>query len=107
MNRVIQYIVDLFCLPTNVRSIMATLAEINAKLVEADEATNNIAADVQGLKEKLDEAIADTAGQVDAAVTAALQAVSDGLNPVVSKLQTVAAATDDSEPVDPPVDPEV
>lgn len=84
---------------------MATLAQVNAKLDAADVSTNNIAADVAGLKAKLDAAIVDTAGQVDTAVSAALQAVSDGLDPLVGKLQGVASSTPEDAPV--PVQPQL
>jgi ABC-type transporter Mla subunit MlaD len=103
----VQWLRDLFALPTNVRRMMATLEEVQAQVASADEATNNIANDVAGLKSKLDAAIADTQGQVAQGVSDALQAVSDGLGPVVDKLQGVAASTEDeSQPENPPVEPE-
>lgn len=79
--------------------IMATLEDIQVQLAAAGEATDNIAADVQGLKDKLDAALADNQGKIDEAVAASLQEVSDGLAPVVAQLQGVAAATPEDAPV--------
>jgi hypothetical protein len=102
--RIMQYWKDLFQLPTNVRSVMATIEEVQAQVTEANEATDNIANDLSGLKGKLDQAIADTQGQVDAAVSDALQQVSDGMAPLVSKLQGVASSTPDEPNTDDGVD---
>jgi ABC-type transporter Mla subunit MlaD len=91
---------DLIALPrrvarmdTNMEAVMATLDDVKAQLAEANSATDNIADDVSRLKDKIDQAIADTQGQVDAAVSAALQEVSDELGGHVSRLQAVAAET--------------
>jgi hypothetical protein len=95
---------DLIALPrrvarmdTNMEAVMATLDDVKAQLAEANSATDNIADDVSRLKDKIDQAIADTQGQVDAAVSAALQEVSDGLGGHVSRLQAVASETPEDE----------
>lgn len=95
---------DLIALPrrvarmdTNMEAVMATLDDVKAQLAEANSATDNIADDVSRLKDKIDQAIADTQGQVDAAVSAALQEVSDELGGHVSRLQAVAAETPEDE----------
>lgn len=85
------------------RSVMATQQEIQAQLDEANNSTNNIAEDVARLKERLDQALADNSAELDAAVSSALQEVSDGLTPLVSRLQGVAAET--PEDVEPPAEP--
>lgn len=84
---------------------MATLDDVKAQQAQTAAAVGNIAGDVQGLKDKLDAAIADTQGQVDAAVSAALQEVSDGMAPIVEQAQALADATPEDSPEEPPVDP--
>lgn len=102
VNRLLQYLKDLYRLPTYVRMNMATLEEIQAQQAQTQSALSNIAGDVSGLKTKLDAAIADAQGQVDAAVAAALQQVSDGMQPIVDQAQQLADATpEDSEPSQP------
>jgi len=76
------------------REIMATLADVQAQIQQANDATNDIASDVERLKSDLDAALASAQGQVDAAVAEQLQAVSDGLSPLVSRLQDVASGTE-------------
>lgn len=112
MHGLIVWICDLFALPTRVREIMATQQEINDQLAEIGGALDNIAGDVQGLKTRLDRALESTQGQVDAAVQAELQAVSDGLAPIVQKAKELAEATPDAPEDDtdggdeqPPADP--
>lgn len=90
---------------------MATLDEVKAQQAQTASALGNIAGDVQGLKDKLDAAIANAQGQVDAAVAAALQEVSDGMAPIAEQAQALADATPDDVTEEPgggtgePVDP--
>jgi chromosome segregation ATPase len=69
--------------------IMAKLDEIKAQIAQANEATNNIAEDINLLKQKLDAAIANS----DGALQSQLQEVSDALAPLVTRLQDVAGQT--------------
>lgn len=83
-------------LPSLIRRIMATLEEVQAQVTAAGEATNNIAADVQRLKDQIDSILAGEQGRIDAAVQAALQQVSDQMTPLVTQLQGVASETPES-----------
>lgn len=100
MNGLVNYLVDLFALPTRVREIMATQQEILDKLAAVGSGLDNIAGDVSNIKQQLADALA---GQ-DAAVAAALQPVSDSLDALVTKTQALADATPDPETPLPPVD---
>ena len=73
---------------------MAKLEEIQAMIVQANESTNDIARDIRGLKDQLDQAISNTEGKVDAEVQEQLQQVSASLAPLVQRLQDVASQTE-------------
>lgn len=64
-----------------------------------NDATNNIAADVRGLKAKLDQALADQQVVADQAVQEALA----GFDTVADSLEAIAAETPDA-PVEEPVE---
>lgn len=93
MSKIGEWIDSWLDLPGLVGRIMATLEEVQAQVTAAGEATNNIAADVQRLKDQIDSILAGEQGRIDAAVQAALQQVSDGLAPLVTQLQGVAEST--------------
>lgn len=73
---------------------MAKLEEIQAMISQANESTNDIARDIRGLKDQLDQAISNTEGKVDAEVQEQLQQVSASLAPLVQRLQDVASQTE-------------
>lgn len=73
--------------------ILATKDQVLAQIADAKSATDNVAGDVSRIKAKLDGIISDNQGAIDGAVSAALQDVSDGLAPLVTQLQGVAAET--------------
>jgi ABC-type transporter Mla subunit MlaD len=72
-------------------TIMATLEDIEAQIAQANAATNDIAGDIQQLKERLDSVITNIQGQIDEQVQGKLQEVSDALTPLVNRLENVAA----------------
>lgn len=77
---------------------MATLDDVKAQQAQTAAAIGNIGGDVAGLKTKIDELLAGNQGEIDAAVAAVLQEVSDGMAPIVESAQALADATPDAEP---------
>lgn len=85
------------------RTAMATVEDQVGAITAA---TDNIAGDLTRIKEQLDAAVADTQGQVDAAVSERLQAVADGLQGPVDRLNALAAENPEPTPEPaPPVEP--
>lgn len=75
--------------------IMTALEDIQVQIGQINTATNDIADDIKGLKQQLDEAI--TSGDVEAQVEEKLRVVSDALAPIVTRLEDVASQTDTTQ----------
>lgn len=78
---------------------MATVSEIVDRI---NAATDNIAADVRGLKTKLEDALAGS----DAAATAAVQDALAQFEPLAARLEEIAAETPDEPAPSPEPAPE-
>lgn len=76
---------------------MAKLDEIKAQIAQANTATNDIANDIQQLKAQLDSAISNIQSQIDEAAQGQLQEVSDALQPLVTRLESVASGDTGTE----------
>jgi hypothetical protein len=76
--------------------IMTALEDIQVQIGQINTATNDIADDIKGLKEQLDQAI--TSGDVEAQLEEKLRTVSDALAPLVTRLEDVASQTDTTQP---------